>query len=110
MFSINFPISGRRDRREWQVHVVQSLGMADEDVAIWHEVARQLLQNLLLRGPVKVNDDVSAEDYVRPFREAKIRIHEIDAPEFHELPQFRNHAHSIGGRIPTTQEVLSAQF
>ena len=75
---------------------MQGLGVADEDVPPGHKLAGQLLQNLLLRGPIEVNDHISAEDHVRLFGEAEVGVHEIQPPKLHQFAQFRNHAQHIG--------------
>ena len=71
---------------------------------------RQLLQNLLLRGPVEVDDHVAAEDDIRLLLQPIVGVHEIETAKLNQVPQLGNNSHLLRTAVAAAQEVPSPQF
>ena len=56
------PVKRWSDRPEGQVHVVQRFGVPDKHVSVGAKVAREPVEDALLRGPVEVDDHIAAKD------------------------------------------------
>src|SRR6185503_3223224 len=67
-----------------------ALGVTDQEIAAGQKELRETLDELFLRGPVKVDHHVPAEDDLEWFGEG-IVAQQVDLPELYPLPQLRLH-------------------
>lgn len=72
---------------------MKRLGMPQEKVTTHHEVVTEFMHQSLLGRLVEINDDITAEDYMKTFPQAEIFIHEIEPPKAQHASQVSTDAH-----------------
>lgn len=60
---------------------MQRLGVANKAIPSGHKLLDQFLENLLLGGPVEVDDDVATEDHVCLLSHPIVSVLEVQSPE-----------------------------
>ncbi len=59
------------------VHPLKALGMPNEQMATWFEIAIKFIDQPFLRGAIEINHDVPAEDQIERCLDGEPLIHEI---------------------------------
>jgi hypothetical protein len=103
------PVERRGDRDKRQIHVVEGFGVAYEHIAARHEMMREFAEDAFLRGPVEVDDHVTAEDGVGALGDAIVGIHEIEAAKLDETAQLRGDPDLIGAGVAAAHEVFAVE-
>src|SRR3990172_8747991 len=86
-------------------HPEQRLRTAQEEVAAGPEQLDEPTDAQLLKGPVEVNEHVSAEDAVKG-RPNGPRLRQVDPPEDHQVPDVGAHLHRSNRGACTADEAL----
>src|ERR1022692_1204811 len=91
LLSSDLPIDRWGGGNQRQVHALQRLGMACEEISARSELPCKFLKKPDLCRPIEVDDDVPAEDDLRRLGQAEVRVHEVNAPKLDQCAQFGNH-------------------